>query len=427
MLNAPIKLCFCLWVLSAVPAAASGAISNALGAREAGRGGTNLAFSDNGVVLLDNPAGMQGLVGQCECQNSYVDLGFAGLFTDLSYADADNPTTDAADNPSGLGHFMVARRVHEDVVLGFGAFTPAGFGSDYDLQGPASLPGQHTYKSIGALLRILPGFSAQLTDRLSVGGTLGLAVSHVELEGPYYVNSGALRGTPTLLDLQTTATALSWSCGLQYALTDQTTIAARYQSENRFRSSGRSSLAIAPLGFSYYDVDVALTWASSAGLGMVQQIDASQRVAIDFEWEFWSHAFDEVGLTFTNPSNPVFLGAAGPRVSEQFPLRWEDSLIVSLGYEKDLSPGRTVRLGYRFQDNPVPRSTTSTYLQTTLEHHFSVGCGFQHCGWDIDAAYQFAFAPEVSTGTSAYPGGDFSNATVRTQTHMLFWGAMRRF
>ncbi len=406
---------------------AAGTISNALGAREAGRGGTNLAFQDNGVILLDNPAGMQGLVGHCDCQNSYVDLGFAGLFTDLSYADADNPTTDAADNPTGLGHFMVARRVHEDVVLGFGAFTPAGFGSDYDLQGPTSLPGEHTYKSIGALLRILPGISVQLTERLSVGGTLGLAVSHVELEGPYFVNSAPLTGIPTLLDLQTTATALSWSCGLQYALTDQTTIAARYQSENRFDSSGRASLEIAPLGFSYYDVDVALAWASSVGLGLTHQIDASQRVAIDFEWEFWSDAFDKVDLKFTNPSNPVFLLAAGPQFRESFPQRWEDSLIVSLGYEKDLRGGRTVRLGYRYQDNPVPSATTSTYLQTTLEHHFSVGCGFRHGDWQIDAAYQFAFAPEVSTGNSLYPGGDFSDATVRTQTHMLFWGAMRRF
>ena len=112
---------------------------------------------------------------------------------------------------------------------------------------------------------------------------------------------------------------------------------------------------------------------------------------------------------------------------EAFPLLWEDVVIVSLGYERDFSGGRTVRLGYRYQDNPVPAATTSTYLQTTLEHHFAVGCGFRHGDWEIDAAYQCAFAPEVATGTSVYPGGDFSNATVRTQTHMLFWGAMRRF
>ncbi|WP_162006619.1 OmpP1/FadL family transporter [Roseimaritima sediminicola] len=416
-----------LTVLVLQPVHAAGTISNALGARQAGRGGTNIAMSDNGVVLLDNAAGMERLVGRCDQHSSYVDFGFAALFTDLSYRDAENPTTAAADNPSGLGHFMLARRVHEDVVFGFGAFTPAGFGADYDLRGPATVPGQHTYKSFGALMRILPGLSARLTDRLTVGGTLGVAVSHVELEGPYHVNSAPLRGMPTVLDLQTTGAALSWSCGLQYELSPRTTLGARYQSANRFRSDGRASLAIAPLGVSYYDVDVAMTWASSVGLGLAHQLDDCQRISVDLQWEFWSSAFDEVGLSFTNPDNPVFLAAAGPRFDEAFPLHWEDSVVVGLGYERRLAAGRTVRCGYRYQDNPLPAATTTTFLQTTLEHHFAVGYGWQHADWQWDLAYQFAFAPKVHTGTSLYPGGDFSAADVRTNTHMIFCGAMRRF
>ncbi len=86
-----------------------------------------------------------------------------------------------------------------------------------------------------------------------------------------------------------------------------------------------------------------------------------------------------------------------------------------------------MRLGYRYQDNPVPAFSTSTYLQTTLEHHFSVGYGFKHHGWELDTAYQFAFGPDVHTGTSIYPGGDFSNATLTTQTHMVFLSAIRRY
>ncbi|TWT83669.1 Outer membrane protein transport protein (OMPP1/FadL/TodX) [Planctomycetes bacterium CA13] len=417
-----------LVLVAAIPASAAGTISNALSARSAGRGGTNLAFGDNGVILMDNTAGMQSLLGYGSNDDTYLDVGGVGLFTDMNYQDADNSKTHAYDNPAGLGHLMIGRRINDDIVFGFGAFAPAGFASDYDLQGPpATLPGEHHYFSFGALVRILPGLSLRLTDRLTVGGTFGLAASHLEIEGPYYLNSMPLRGTPTMLDLQSTGSALSWSCGMQYAVSDQTTIGVRYQSQNEFTSNGKANVAIAGLGDSDYDVNVGLAWARSVGIGMMHQVDARQRVAIDFIWEDWSDAYDNASLTFTNPSNPVFEAVAGPSIDEVFPLLWEDSLVVSAGYERDFGSNQTVRLGYRYQDNPVPPSTASTYLQTTLEHHFSAGYGFKHSGWEIDTAYQFAFAPNVYTATSVYPGGDFSDAILKTQTHMVFLSAMRRF
>ncbi len=322
---------------------------------------------------------------------------------------------------------MMGRRIHPDIVVGFGAFAPAGFSSDYDLQGPAALPGVHNYMGFGALIRILPGISARLTEDLTVGATIGGAVSHVELEGPYFLNSGLLRGTPTQLDLQATGGAFSWSCGLQYKLSEQTTVGVRYQGENSFESDGKANIGIPGLGSSIYDVEVALTWARSAGIGLMHQLNRCSRIGIDIEWEDWSSAYDNARLTFTNPSNPVFLGVAGPRVVEIFPLQWKDALIVSAGYERDLGRDRTVRFGYRYQDNPMPSAATSTYIQTTLEHHFALGGGWKHRGWECDLAYQYAFAPNVFTGTSIYPGGDFSNANIRTQTHMLFFSAMRRF
>lgn len=422
-------LCVGILLLVAVPTAtASGTISNALSARSAGRGGTNLAFADNGVVLMDNAAGLESLIGNTSGQDTYIDLGGVGLFTDMNYRDEDNPRTDAYDNPSGLGHFMMGRRISEEIVFGFGAFAPAGFASDYDLQGrPASLPGEHHYYSFGALVRLLPGLSLRLTDRLTVGGTFGIAVSHIEIEGPYYLNSLPLRGTPTMLDLQSTGPALSWSCGMQYALTDRTTIGARYQSENEFTSTGKANVTIAGLGDSDYDVNVGLTWARSAGIGIKHDVDPCNRFSIDFIWEDWSDAYDSANLSFTNPSNPVFEMVAGPAIDEVFPLLWKDALIVSSGYEHDFGLDQTFRLGYRYQDNPVSSSTASTYLQTTLEHHFSIGYGFKHSGWLIDTAYQFAFAPDVHTQASVYPGGDYSNAVLKTQTHMVFLSAMRRF
>ena len=249
---------------------------------------------------------------------------------------------------------------------------------------------------------------------------------HVEIEGPYTLQSGALIGTPTLLDLQTTGAALSWSLGSTYQLSDQTTLGLRYQSENEFDSDGSIRITIPGLGASRYDTKVGLTWARSVGAGIQHKLDSRQRIGIDFEWEDWSDAFDNAYLNLSNPSDPVFQVLA-PTVAEILPLRWKDSIIVSLGYERDLNATQTVRCGYRYQNNPIPESTTTTYLQTTLEHHFSLGYGCQWSGWTLDSAYQYAYAPKVHTGTSAVVGGDFSNATITTQTHMVFFGASHRF
>lgn len=376
---------------------------------------------------MDNAAGIQGLIGDCDNCDTFIDVGGAGLFTNLTYRDSDNGRTNAADHPTGLGYLMLGKRLNEDIVVGFGAFTPAGFASDYELNGPAFLPGPQTYKSFGALARLLPGASVRLTDRWTVGGTIGLAISHVELEGPYFLNSAPLTGTPTNLDLQATGTAFTWSLGTQYQLTDKTTIGINYQSENRFESEGQAGVLAGPLGFSYYDIKLGMTWARSVGIGIQHKLDSRQRFGVDLEWEDWSSAFDNLNLTFTNPTSIVHRTVVGPTIHEVFPLQWKDAIIVSTGYELDVNDSQTFRCGYRYQDNPVPASATTTYLQTTLKHHFSIGYGLEHRGWELDGAYQFAFAPEVSTGQSVYAGGDFSNAKITTQTHMIFVGAQRRF
>jgi long-chain fatty acid transport protein len=226
---------------------------------------------------------------------------------------------------------------------------------------------------------------------------------------------------------QTASTQLFLSSDAVQWHADRTTLGVRYQSENKFESDGKARVGIAALGgSSNYDVNVGLTWARSLGIGLKHELSRTRRIGIDFEWEDWSDAYDNATLIFTNPDNPVFLGVGGPRIKEVFPLRWKDTLIVSTGFEQDLGRGRTVRCGYRFQENPIPAFSTSTYLQTTLEHHFSVGYGCQLHGWEIDTAYQYAFGRDVDTATSIYPGGDFSDAEFTTQTHMLFFSFIHR-
>ena len=93
----------------------------ALGARSAGRGGTNFAFSDNGYVLHDNPAGLLGAT-KCDCGKTtdLLEISAAMLFPSLQYSDPKNPGVSASNDPFGLGAITIARRIDDDLAVGLG-------------------------------------------------------------------------------------------------------------------------------------------------------------------------------------------------------------------------------------------------------------------------------------------------------------------
>lgn len=401
---------------------ADGVVRDGLGAVSAGRGGVNLAFSDNGSVVMDNAAGM--LNTPC-C--GLADLGFDVLFTDLGYEDPNN-RTGAADNPFPIGQIAYWRKSEDERwALGFGVFAPAGFSSVYDLQGPPLLPGPRHQKSLGALGRILPAAAYQLTDRLSIGGTLGVAVSHVELEGPYFLQAGPLRGTPAILDLQQTGAALSWSAGLQYVLSPCTVIGLNYQDENRFQMGGNARAEVPGLGSSYFDTRFDLVWPRTLGLGARHELSPTRVLGVDVIWFDWSHAFDAFDVRFQNPTNPVFGAVVGPQYDERFPLQWRDTISVRVGYELLLPNDRTLRLGYVYHRNPIPDETLTPYIQATLEHGVSAGYGWFWNEYQLNLAYQYNFGRTRHVGTSALAGEDFSFSRIQSDAHWLYVSIVRQF
>ena len=401
----------------------------ALGAKSAGRGGTNLAFDDNAFVFSDNPAGLLGATYNSTASTSSVLEGnIAGLFPDLKYSDPQNPGVRASNDPFGLGAFTYAKRVDDSLALGLGVYSPAGFGARWNLDGPPGpLAGPQFYKSIGMLIRVLPGFSYQATDQLRVGATLGVALSHIELEGPHFITSPPLTGTPTLLDLQSTGAALTWSTGLQYKVNDEWTVAAHYQSQNRFQNGGNASIAIPGLGKSYYDMTMDFVWPRVAGVGMMYRPTPITRVGIDVDWQQWSKAMNTVDIHLRDPSNPVFLAVAGPTVNDSLPLRWRDNMVVKTGIEHDIAPNKTVRLGYSYNNDAVRASTMTPYLPTILSHYFTAGFGWKRNCWEYDAAYQYSFRPTIHTSQSELVGGDQTNSSANTQAHWLFLSAAKKF
>ncbi|MEM7452714.1 MAG: outer membrane protein transport protein [Planctomycetota bacterium] len=404
---------------------ADGTIRDAMGARTTGRGGANIGFADNGQMLLDNPAAIVNMPGF-----RLTEIGVDLLFTDLEFTDPDNPGgVSAEDNPFPAGQIVIASRSPDGSIgYGLGVFSQAGFASEYTMNGPFPFSGPQHYKSIGALARILPSVSYRVNDRLSVGGNFGVAVNHMELEGPYTLQGPSpFAGTPTRFDFQATGAAISWALAMQYQLTPATRLGVTYQAETSFELDGSTVTEIPGLGSSRWDAEADVDWPQYIGLGLQHDFNCCLRGGVDVVWFDWSSAWDSFDIVTSNPDNPVFQSVVGNTLNESFPLSWRDTVSVRTGLERDIGCGRVIRCGYVYHRSPVPDSTLTPWIQTTLEHAFSVGYGWQVMGNEIDLAYQYSFGDDSFISTSSLLGGDFDNSTVATEAHWLSLSMIRRY
>jgi long-chain fatty acid transport protein len=394
---------------------ANGVILNGISPRSIGRGGTDIAHSDTVGMLLDNPAGAANIES-----DKMFEVGMDMLFTEFGYSDPlrNGNTSEFAPLPS-VG--FIKKSADGRWAYGLGAFAPAGFLERYRMDGPAAFPGTQKYMAIGTLGKFLPALAYRVNDELSIGGTLGVAVSHDELQGPYTLQSPGLAGTPTLLNLQATGAALCWSLGMQYKLTEATTLGLTYQSESRFQCTGPADVNVYGLGSTHYDTELAITWPQSVGVGIRHELCPHNIVSVDVIWYDWSKSFDTLDITLTNSTTGF------PPLVEQLPLRWTDAVSTRLGYEHVLYNGHIVRCGYVYHNNPIPKGTLTPFIQATFEHSFSLGYGLNWKGWDLDLSYLYAFSPDQYVSVSDLAGHEFDQSTHSAQAHCAAFSFTKRY
>jgi long-subunit fatty acid transport protein len=270
--------------------------------------------------------------------------------------------------------------------------------------------------------KLLPAVSYQWNDRLSIGASLGVALGHNELEGPFFIQTGPFAGVPTLLNLHTTGAAVAGGFGLQYILTPQTTLGLSYTAPTQFNMDGNArATIISPFGplTSGFDARAKLTWPGSLGIGLKHNLCCCQRVGLDVVWYQWSAAFNHFDMTFSDPTNPIVAGLLGPTFHDSLPMNWRDTVSVRTGYEWDVNDHWTWRTGYIYHQSPAPNSTLNPYLDGVLLHTFSLGFTRRLPRGAVNFAYQYSFSPTRHIGASDIVGGDFANSTFTAQAHWV--------
>jgi long-chain fatty acid transport protein len=401
--------------LAIQPVLGDGIVTDSIGAIAGGRGGTNIAHADNGAILLDNPGGLVNL-GRVGLLEFSVDI----ILADQDYSDPNDSTNGRfhfPENPSFLPSLSyICSSEDGRWSWGLGSYLPAGFGVDLNLRSsnPAlAALGPLESRSLAAVSKTMVGGAYRITDRLSLGAAIGVAVDHVEFESPFFLRSLAPFPIPSLADLQATGVAPTGSVGLQFLLTERTVVGLAYGTETRFRLDGEASADIfvpgLPPTHSRFDAEMDMVLPRSLGLGVQHDLCEHQRLSADVVWFDWSHAFDRVDFRLSNSSGTI---------RESLPLNWDDTVSTRLGYEYFISSEETLRAGYVFHPSPAPDSTLIPLIPSTLEHAFTLGYGRQLGDWRLNFAYAFVFSPHRDVSHSQIAGGDFDASGQKYQIHV---------
>jgi long-chain fatty acid transport protein len=377
-----------------------------------------VSHADNLGLINDNPAGLAWLE-----EGLWVEFGGDVVFPSVKYDDPDD--SDESRGVFPLPYFSIAgRKSGIPLTFGLSAFLPGGFGGRYKLEHPVY--GRQTYLSDGLLFKLLPCVAWRVGDRVSLGGGLGLGYSQARFKFPYTFQSGPFAGQAGLADSDTDGFGWAWNIGLQFRPTKKLALGVTFTSETFTRQEGSFDLDVtgSPLAGLFsdptasYDVEYHLRWPRSAGVGVSYELGFG-RVSFDTVWYDWSKALQEINLRLSDSDNAEFDTLVGCCPTDTFPLDWDDSISIRVGYEHFLGTRTTLRTGYTYNLNPVPRSTLTPLLPGVVEHIAGVGMRHEFDCLQLDVAYQYGFGSEDKVGKSDIEGGDFDSSRIRGKGHWL--------
>ena len=400
---------------------ANGLMREAMGSIPGGRGGTNIAHTDNGMLVYDNPAALS------EVNGKMAEFDFDNLDLMPNYENAAND--ESGDVWTILPSLSYMQELNDRFGIGVGVYHPAGCQSDYGIAHP--LFGEQEYSSFASLTELLFAVGFSPIDSLSIGVGIGPAYSKMKLKEPYTFQTGTLQGVPVLIDMKVDDEQLTWNAGLQWRVSNATTFGIVYHPERKFNMEGDIDLDLnvvgVALGFpdttATYDLEYDVVWPQTAAIGVAHQFTDALNLSAEAVWYGWSSAFDKWELKLSNGDNPVYNAAAGTTTPQDtIPLEWDDAYSIRVGGDYALTENDTIRLGYIYEKNPIPNDTLVPVIPAICQHEILAGYSHDWEKLSVTMAYGYIFGPSQDIETSKLVGGDYNNSTIDFSAHFISLG-----
>ncbi len=396
------------------------------GGRAMGMGGAFTASVRDASGIFYNPAGLAGM-GRGDLQ-----LGVSLIFVKRSFAGED-PYPGSGLVEQGKSevftplHAFWGHPLSQSVAIGFGVYNP--FGLEVGWDNAETFTGRF----ISTRAAVTPFFFNPVAavslaqDRLRLGGGVMAVYSSVNLDRrvgiPNPQGPGPEATQPDILDMGTASIegdngGLDWgvNAGLQVDITPAVTLGGNFRSGIGVAYEGTATFTFKGTG-TQLDPQLQAIFPETQGvstqisfpaqlIGAVAYHEEDFTLEADVGWTQWS-AFDSLKLAFdTDPDLNLDRGE-----------NWEDTIFLRVGAEWWTSSTLALRMGYYYDETPMPTMTISPILPDASRHGISLGLGFLLGeNWRLDTYGLWVFFPDRSTeGLSQ----DNYNGTYRNSVGIL--------
>lgn len=387
---------------------ATGPVNRSMG------GAATAAPLDSMGAMFWNPASIAGL------EQDELSIGIAGVLpvlnTSSSITGLAAGSTSAEPGITPLVNMgWVHRPQDSDLTLGVGVFSAAGFRTNFpaSVSNPVFLPqsnaagvpgGLGQVYTSAAFVQFVPTASLQVSDRLSVGISPTITIADVTASPFVFGAPDDADGSGTPRYANGVGTRNQWGGGLHAGI--------YYEGDQGLN-----------LGFTYKSPQwmEAFSYHTTDELGRPRsvstELDLPMVLSFGVAWTGWENLLIATDIRYHDFSRTDgFEGSGfGPDFSVAG-LGWKSVVTVATGIQYEASDAVTLRMGYTYNQNPIPDQQAFFNIGTPLsyEHEIHAGASLrvsEHA--TVHLAYTYYLESSVSgpivTPAGAVPGSNVSN------------------
>jgi long-chain fatty acid transport protein len=362
--------------LSGSAFATNGYFPHGYGMKAKGMGGVGIAYGQDAMAAATNPANMV-LVGNrwdvgvdyFRPQRDTTIVGTPGGFADGKF-----------DGNSSENYFIPEfgynKMIANNMSLGVSVYGNGGMATDYD---------RNPFAAYGAT-----GNAGVNLEQLS------LKIAYQKFKAFGIQPFAGISSAPTKLTNNGHDSSWGWGIGIGWTgkITPTLTLGATYQSKTKMQEFDDYRGLFAEKGG--FDIP------ENYGFGMAWQASPQLVIAADINQINFSK-INSVGNPLRFPPGPGQL--LGNNSGSGF--GWDDMTVYKIGFAYDLNKEWTVRAGYNYSEQPIPKSQTffNILAPATVEDHLTLGATWRLAsGGEVTFAYMHAFEESVK-GSNSIPAG----------------------
>jgi len=377
-----------------------------------GQGNAFVAQADDPSAVFFNPAGIVQLDG------SQAYLGSTFIAPRLTYDGPDNQDEATVARIHTPPYAYLTQQISPQIYFGLGVFSPFGLSTVWNGDWEGRYLG--TYSSLQTF-NINPNLAFKKGD-LSVSAGLNVLWADLELKKklplmPYPDGESKLTDDTW---------GYGYNLGFLYHLNDSWQLGMSYRSEIKLSfDHGEAKFDVPdPLKSVFPDTkgegDLDLPPSLTAGVSF--KPDNKWTLEFDVTWTGWS-TYDELKINFKDSVNGQY--------SSIQPKKWEDVFAYRFGVKYRMSDHYTFRVGYIFDEAPMPDSTVDPQQPDGDRHIYTAGLDWKLGNKTVlGIAYNFIYGEEREKDNKIMPNlpEQFrANGDYKQRTHSLAFSLHYRF